>query len=154
MSPRQEIDSFLREKRIAMVGVSTDPKDFSRSLYHELRNRGYDMIPVNPKAEAIAGERCYPSVRDIAPPPAAVLIMTPARQTDTIARDCLVAGIKRVWMYRAAGQGAVSGTALRFCHDNGIHVVAGECPWMFLPDAGFPHNAHGWLRRTFHAELR
>jgi predicted CoA-binding protein len=154
MSVRQEIDTFLRERRIAMVGVSTDPKHFSRGLFRDLQARGYEMIPVNPKSAEIAGQRCYASLREIQPAPAAVLIMTPASQTDTIVRDCLVAGVTRVWMHRAAGPGAVSGTALRFCHDNGLHVIAGECPYMFLPDAGFPHNVHGWIRKSFHAELR
>lgn len=154
MSLRQEIDGFLQEKRIAMVGVSTDPHHFSRGLFRDLRARGYEIIPVNPKSEQIEGLACYASVRAIVPPPAAVLIMTPAKQTDAVARDCFAAGVKRVWMYRAGGQGAVSGTALRFCHDNGIQVVAGECPYMFLPDCGFPHNVHGWMRKAFHAELR
>jgi len=154
MSVRQEIESFLQEKRIAMVGVSTDPRHFSRSLYRDLQARDYDVIPVNPKAAEIAGHPCYKSVRDIAPAPAAALIITPAMQTDAVVRDCLLAGVKRVWMYRGAGTGAVSGTAIRFCHDNGIHLVAGECPYMFLPDAGFPHNAHGWLRKALHPELR
>jgi predicted CoA-binding protein len=154
MSLREEIDGFLHEKRIAMAGVSTDPKHFSRTLFRDLQARGYQMVPVNPKTSEIEGQQCYPSVREIGPAPDAVLVMTPAAQTDVIARDCLAAGVKRMWMYRAVGAGAVSATAVRFCHDNGIHVVAGECPYMFLPDAGFPHNVHGWFRKGLHAGLR
>jgi uncharacterized protein len=154
MSTRQEIDTFLGEKRIAMVGVSTNRKEFSRTLFRDLQGRGYDMVPVNPKANEMEGQRCYASLRDISPPPTAVLIMTSAKETESIARDCFVAGIRRVWMYRATGTGAVSASALRFCDDNGIHVVAGECPYMFLPNAGLPHNLHGWVRKSLHPELR
>ena len=154
MTLREEIADFLGQKRIAMVGVSTNVSDFSRTLFRDLEKRGYELIPVNPKAEEIEGQRCYASVRDIAPPPAGVLIMTPAKETDRIARDCYAAGVRRVWMYRGVGTGAVSGTALRFCHDNGIQVIGGECPYMFFSDCGFPHNIHGFFHKAFHAELR
>ncbi len=154
MSPREEIDGFLQEKRIAMAGVSTNAKHFSRVLFRDLQARGYDTIPVNPRAEEIEGCRCYRSVRDVVPRPSAVLIMTPAKATDAVVHDCLASGVECVWMYRAVGAGAVSPTAVRFCRDNGIHVVAGECPYMFLPDCGFPHNVHGWFHTALHAELR
>ncbi len=45
----ETIEDFLAQKRIAMVGVSRHPKDFSADLFQELRRRGYDMVPVNPK---------------------------------------------------------------------------------------------------------
>jgi len=112
------------------------------------------MVAVNPKASELEGRPCYASVREVEPPPDGVLVMTPARETDRVARDCYAAGVKRIWMYRATGTGAVSATALRFCHDNGIQAIAGECPYMFLPDCGFLHNLHGWLRTAMHPELR
>jgi uncharacterized protein len=43
-----DIRDFLAHKRFAMVGVSRQPKDFSRSLFHEFLNRGYEAVPVNP----------------------------------------------------------------------------------------------------------
>ncbi len=50
MTTRREIDGFLALKRVAMVGVSRDPRDFSRMLFREMKKRGYDMVPVNPGA--------------------------------------------------------------------------------------------------------
>ena len=154
MSLRQEIDAFLAVKRIAVVGVSTDPKDFSRAVFRDLLSRGYDAVPVNPKGVDIEGRRCYASVREIEPPAEGALIMTPADQTAHITEECFAAGIKHVWMHRGGGQGAVNREAVEFCHEHGIGVVPGECPYMFLEGSGFPHNVHGWIRRTFHAELR
>jgi len=156
MSLRQEIDGFFTEKRIAVIGVSTDPKHFSRALFRDLKRRGYELIPVNPKADHIEGQTCYPSVAAIMPAPGAALIMTARTSTDSVVRDCVAAGVKHVWMYRAGGMGpgSVSLAAEAFCNEHGVGVVAGECPYMFLPMSGFPHNVHGWCRKAFHAELR
>jgi hypothetical protein len=73
--------------------------------------------------------------------------MTAPDVTETAVRDCAEAGIKRVWMYRAAGQGAVSARAVDFCREHAIQVVEGECPYMFLPHSGLPHRLHGFLRK-------
>lgn len=142
MSVREAIAAFLGAKRLAFVGVSRNPRDFSRSLWAELRKRGYDLVPVNPNATEIDGEKCFARVRDIAPPVEGALLMTPASLTDEALRDCAAAGVERVWLYRAAGKGAVTPGALEFCEQNGIEVVPGFCPFMFLPDSGWFHGVH------------
>lgn len=140
-------EDFLSHRRLALVGVSRHPKDFSRGLFRELCRRGYDMVPVNPEASEVEGRPCFRRVQDIAPPVDGVLLMTPPPVTETVVRDCAEAGIQRVWMHRGGGVGAVSKAAVQFCRERGIAVVAGECPYMFLPQAGWFHRLHGWLRR-------
>lgn len=142
----ETIEEFLAQKRIAMVGISRNPKDFSVMLFEELRRRGYDMVPVNPSAQEIQGRRCFARVQEIQPPVDAALLMTPPQVTDAAVRDCAEAGIRRVWMYSAGGQGAVSPDAVGFCRAQGIGVVPGECPYMFLRPAGF-HGLHGLIRK-------
>jgi predicted CoA-binding protein len=52
---------FLAHKRVAVTGVSRDPKSHgSNAVYKRLRERGYDVFAVNPNAkevEAIAPTR-------------------------------------------------------------------------------------------------
>jgi uncharacterized protein len=67
--------------------------------------------------------------------------------TDTVVRDCAAAGIKLIWMYKAGGSGAVSPEAVGFCGAQGIDVIPGECPMMFLEHTGWIHRAHGWVRQ-------
>jgi predicted CoA-binding protein len=74
------------------------------------------------------------------------LLMTSPAGTDAVMKDCLEAGIKRVWMYRAGGKGAVSQDAVQFCESHKIEVIPGECPLMFLPGSWF-HGFHGWVRK-------
>jgi len=54
-STREDIEDFLAQKRLVMVGVSRNPKDFSRGLFRDLRRRGYDMVPVNPRVSVVEG---------------------------------------------------------------------------------------------------
>ena|SRR6266545_202990 len=147
MNLRSQIDDFLSRRRLAMVGVSRNPKDFSRVLLRELRARGYDIAPVNPQATEVEGLPCFAHVQDITPPPEGALLMTAAAVTGGVVRDCAAAGVPRIWMYRAGGKGAVHPEAVDFCRAQGIDVIAGECPFMFLPGAAWPHRLHGVLRK-------
>lgn len=140
------IEDFLAQKRIAMVGVSRNPKDFSTLLFKELCRQGYNVVPVNPRASQIFGQHCFARVQDVQPSVDAALLMTSPSVTETVVEDCAEAGIRRIWMYRAGGDGAVNAKAVEFCKDRGIQLVPGECPFMFLPGNGF-HAVHGFIRK-------
>ncbi len=143
----ETIDNFLAQKRIAMVGISREPKSFSVTLFEELCRRGYDVVPVNPNTPNVMGRRCFARLQDIQPPVDTALLMTSSSVTDKVVADCAEAGIRRVWMYRATGKGAVSPNAVAFCRERGIEVVPGQCPYMFLPHAGGVHRLHGFMRK-------
>jgi predicted CoA-binding protein len=141
------VDEFWQQKRIAVVGVSRDEEDFTRKVFRELRRRGYDVVPVNPNATELEGARCFASVRDITPRVDGALVMATPAITDQVVRDCAAASVKRVWMHRGEGIGAVSDKAVAFCEQNGIGVVAGLCPYMFLPNTPFFHRVHGFFKK-------
>lgn len=141
------IEDFLGQKRIAMVGVSRDPANFSVKLFEELTRRGYDVVPVNPNTTELQGRRCLAHVQDIQPPVEGVLLMTSPEATETVVKDCAEADIRRVWMYRATGKGSVSAKAVAFCQEKGIRVVPGQCPFMFLPETAGFHRFHGFIRK-------
>lgn len=149
VTTRQQIDDFLTLKRIALVGVSRDPKHFSNQVWQELRQRRYDVVPVNPNMPQLDSQRCYASVRDIQPPVEGVMIMTPPSATEAVVRDCVAAGVRRVWMHRGMGPGtgSVSPEAVQLGEANGIDVVAGFCPYMFLPGTPWFHGFHAFGKK-------
>ncbi len=146
-SSLEVIQDFLAQNRIAMAGVSRDQKSFSAQLFDDLCRRGFDVVPVNPNATEINGRRCFARVQDIQPPVDAALLMTSPRATAEVVNDCIEAGIRRIWMYRATGKGAVSEAALACCCEHGVHVVPGECPYMFLPKTAWYHGVHKFIRK-------
>ena len=147
MASLKDVNDFLARKQILVVGVSRNPKDFTRVLFRELRQRGYDAVPVNPAVTEMEGVRCFARVSE-APPAEAALLLTKPQVTALIALECVNAGVQTVWMYRAAGSGAVHRAAADLCRSSGIRVIEGECPFMFLPKAGFPHTIHGFIRKV------
>ena len=150
MSPQtslQTIHEFLAQKRIAMIGVSREPRSFSVTLFQELLRCGYDLIPVNPHTPNVLGHPCFARVQDVTPPVKAALLITSPEVTDTVVEDCARAGIRLVWMHRGVGAGAVSPKAVSFCREQGMEVIAGECPFMFLSASGGVHRIHGFLRK-------
>ncbi len=149
VTTKRQIDDFLALRRLAVVGVSRDPKHFSNTLWQELRQRRYEAIPVNPNTTELDGQPCYARVQDIQPPVDGVLVMTPADATAQVVRDCIEAGIGHVWMHRGAGggPGAVDPDAVALCREHGIELVAGQCPYMFLPGTPFFHGIHASFRK-------
>jgi predicted CoA-binding protein len=129
------------------VGVSRAPGDFSRAVFRAFVERGYDAVPVNPAGGEPEGHPSVARVGDVQPPPEGALLLTPPSRTAQVVRECADAGVKRVWMHRAGGQGAVSPEAVALCRERGIDVVDGECPFMFLSHSGFVHGVHRFFRR-------
>jgi uncharacterized protein len=153
MTDMDTIERFLGRRRLALVGVSRNPRDFSRALLRELLSRGYDVVPVNPATSEVEGRRCYATVGAVMPAVEWALLMTPPAQGPAAVEDCLLAGVRRIWFHRGIGPGASSPAALRLCAEAGAEVVAGECPYMFLPQAGLAHRVHHFFRRHRHAAV-
>jgi uncharacterized protein len=147
MTSMQQIHDFLDLKRFAFVGVSRQPQDFSRALFREFLAQGYQAVPVNPDADEIDGQPCFARLQEIQPPVEEVFFMTAPAVTDTLVRDCPGAGIKRVWMFRGGGKGAATRESIQFCESQGIGVIPGECPFMFLPGGAWYHRFHGFVRK-------
>ena len=141
--------AFLTARRIAVVGVSRNEKDFSRYILKELLRRGYEAVPVNPSLTEAEGRRAFARVSEIAPPVEAALLLTSPAATDAALRDVLAAGVRKVWLHRGGGPGCATPEVLALCEASGVEPVTDLCPFMALPDAGFPHAVHGFLRRHF-----
>ncbi|WP_428261964.1 CoA-binding protein [Haliangium sp.] len=148
MTTHETISDFLACKRIAFVGLSTNPKDFSRAVAKEFMERGYDVVPVNHHAHEIGGKTCHARVQDIPEPVDAAFIMTPADGAMRVIRDCIEAGITRVWLHRGAGIGSFSDEAVVLCEAHDIAVVPGQCPLMFLDHPAWPHRVHAWGKKV------
>ena len=149
MDPRnlENARDFLKLRRIALVGLSHDEKDFSRYVFRALAAHGIDVVPVHPGMREAEGRPCFTRLQEVVPPVDGALLMTSPQHADRVLGDCLEAGVKRVWFHRGAGKGAGDERALAFCTTHGIEAVRDLCPFMAMPGAGAGHRLHGWFRR-------
>lgn len=143
MASRAVAEEFLQQKRIAVVGVSRTSTEFPNSVFRKMRELGYEVTPVNRHATQLEGVPCSPSVRQLPGPVDGVLVMVPAAEAAAVVLDCQAAGVKRVWLHRGGGVGAVSPEAVALAKQAGMAVVDGACPYMFL--GGFMHKLHRYF---------
>ena len=132
---------FLAKERIAVTGVSRNPRDHGvNRVYKSLRDRGYDVVAVNPNADEVEGDPCYHDLASIPDGVEAVVIGTKPDRAEATVRECADLGIDHVWMHKGPGAGSVSPDAAAYGREHGIQVIDGGCPLMFDPTADFGHK--------------
>jgi predicted CoA-binding protein len=145
MNTMQDIQGFVAEKTLAVAGLSRDEKSFSAAVSKELKTKGYTLYPVNPNADSIRGEKCYPSLAALPVKVGGVLVFTPPAHTEKVVREAVAAGIRRIWIQ----QGAASPEALRFCADNKLPAVSKQCILMYVEPVTSIHAFHRWVKKLF-----
>ncbi|MFC1556823.1 CoA-binding protein [candidate division KSB1 bacterium] len=120
----EEIDSILDSyKTVAVVGLSTNPEKDSYKVGAFLKEHGYTIIPVHPKAEEILGEKSYASLKDIPGPVDIVCLFRPPDQVPPFVDDAIDIKAKVVWMQL----GIVNNAAARKAREAGVDVVMNKC---------------------------
>jgi predicted CoA-binding protein len=138
---KEAANDFLANRRIAVTGVSRDPKGHGANIvYQRLKARGYEVFAVNPNAERVEGDPCYHALESVPGGVDAVVIGTRPERAEATMRECADLGIRFVWMHRGPGPGSVSPQAAALGRERGIHVIDGGCPLMFGPTADFGHK--------------
>jgi len=118
------INEFLDKKNVfAVVGVSKEPEKYGNKVYFDLKHAGYTVYPVNPNANKVSGDRCYPRLKNLPKLPDVVDIVVPPKITEETVKECKDLGIGKVWMQ----PGSESEEAIRFCKENSIKVLYGMC---------------------------
>jgi predicted CoA-binding protein len=141
MTLKEKIDDFLSQKSFAVVGVSRDGKNFGWAILKDLRERGYKVYPVNPNADSVNNEKCYPDLKSLPEKVDGVVLTVKPEITPRIVYDALSAGIKKLWMQQGSG----SEDAIKLCEENGITEIHSECILMFASPTAIPHRLHRWI---------
>jgi len=144
---KEAVADFLAQKRLAVAGVSRSGNEAANIVYRKLRGAGYQVFPVNPNANAVEGDTCYPDLKSIPGSVTGVVIATHPDVTDHVVRECAETGISRIWMHRSLGSGSVSEAAVSFCREHNITVIPGGCPVMFCGPVDFGHRCMRWALR-------
>ena len=133
---------FLSRRRIAVTGVSREPKTHGANVvYRRLRDRGYDVVAVNPHATTVEGDPCWPDLASVPGGVEAVVIATRPEHAEATVRECVELGVDAVWMHRSIDAGSVSPTAVALGRESGLTVIDGGCPCMDSPAADPGHRA-------------
>jgi predicted CoA-binding protein len=115
---------ILKEYRnVAVVGLSPKEERPSYRVASYLARQGYNIIPVNPKAQQVLGKTSYPDLSSI---PGTVEVVDIFRRSDKvmpIIEEAIKIGAKAVWMQ----EGIVNDEAAAKARDAGLLVVMDKC---------------------------
>jgi len=117
------IKEFLSQRRFAVVGSFRDESKYAYRILQTLKDKGYEVYPVNPRLKEVQGLTCYPSIKDIPVVCDVADIVTPPKITEKVIGECKQKGITRVWLQ----PGAESKEVIKLCQENNIQVVYGFC---------------------------
>jgi predicted CoA-binding protein len=110
-------------KVIAVVGLSADwfrPSFFAAKYMLE---HGYTVIPVNPRYEAVLGQKCYKSLRDIPGKVDIVDVFRKSADVGPIADEAIAIGAKVLWQQL----GVTNAEAARTAEAAGLETVMDRC---------------------------
>ena len=113
----------------AVVGCSPDPGRDSHRIAALLQRRGFRVIPVNPAATEILGERCFPSLAAIGEPVDVVDVFRRASEAGAHVDEAIEIGAKAVWLQLRV----IDEQAAARARDAGLRVVMDRCPAIELP---------------------
>ena len=85
-------------KTIAVIGLSTEKTKASNMVASYLKDEGYRVIPVNPRATEILGEKCFASLSAIDVPVDIVQVFRPAVEVPAIVDEAIAIGAKAIWL--------------------------------------------------------
>jgi predicted CoA-binding protein len=120
----EEIKGILENNRtIAVVGLSTDPDRDSHRVAKYLQEHGYQIVPVNPKADEILGQKCYPNLTGIPVPVDIVDVFRKVEAIPAIVDEAIAIGAKVVWMQLGLAENRSAHKAVTA----GLQVVMNKC---------------------------
>jgi len=108
---------------IAMVGLSADEGKASNGVARYLKSKGYRVIPVNPGAERVLGEKSYKSLSDIPERIDVVDIFMRAEKVVPFVEEAIKLEPKAIWLQL----GIISDEAKRLVDEKGILFIMDRC---------------------------
>jgi predicted CoA-binding protein len=128
----------LRQKHIAVVGMSGNELRASNFVGFYLQRHGYEVIPVNPRETFIYGAKCYPTLTDVPGPIDVVDVFRAPDAVPDIAREAAAVGARYLWLQF----GVISEEGIRIAEDAGLEVIVDRC--MKIEHARYFGRMH-WL---------
>ena len=116
-------DILQSAKTIASVGLSSNQEKESFWIASYLKEQGYRLIPVNPTADEILGEKAYPDLESIPEKIDVVQVFRRSEDVPPVVDSAIKAGAKVVWMQA----GIVNEEAAQKAREAGLEVVMDAC---------------------------
>ena len=142
---KASVNSFFESRKLAIAGVSRDPKKFGYAVMNKLKETGFTIFLVHPEVDILYGEPCYRNVSLLPENIDGMLILTPKTETLGVVEETIKKGIPNIWIQ----QMSETRESVQYAQNNKVNLIAGQCILMFAqPVEGF-HKFHRRLKGFF-----
>ncbi|HVP90193.1 MAG TPA: GNAT family N-acetyltransferase [Terriglobales bacterium] len=144
----QALDRIFKPQRIALVGVTPNPKSVGGRVLANLVGGGFRGVvyPVNPASEAVMGIPCFPDVKGLPKTPDLAILCGPAAQVPDAVRECGEAGVLGLVILSAGfketgpeGRALEDRVLAEVRRHEGMRAIGPNCLGLISP--GLPLNA-------------
>lgn len=118
-----DVEKILNLRNVAVVGITRDPAKPAHFVPKYLKEHGYNIIPVNPSAQEILGQRCYASLGDVSEQVDIADVFRPSQDVPPVIEAAIKKHAKIVWLQ----QGIHSPKAEKEAMSQGLEVVWNRC---------------------------
>jgi uncharacterized protein len=142
---KASIDSFLSARKVAIAGVSRNPKKFGHQVFLKLKEKGFEVYPINPFTDSIAGTPSFRGVGSLPLNVNCLLIVTPKKQTRDIVNEAISKGIDNIWIQQMSD----TPESIELATSNPVNLITKECILMHTEPVTGIHKFHRAIKRLF-----
>jgi uncharacterized protein len=135
---------FVESKTYAIAGVSRDKKKFGNYVFRNLKEKGYEVLPINPNAAEINGVPCYADVSALPDNISHLIVMTKKNQTLQVVEAAVKKGIKNIWVQQSSETKEV----IDFANGKDNNFLFKKCIMMYAQPKGM-HKFHRFVNDLF-----
>lgn len=145
MNKAELIGKFVASKKLAFAGLSRDPKSFSRMVFKDMKEKGFEVFAINPNAEMIDNSKCFRSVEEIPDEVENLIIMTAKDKSDDVLKTAINKGFKYIWVQQGVNTNNTESIAKEMNFSN---LITKQCIFMFNNPSGM-HKLHRTINKFF-----
>jgi len=142
---KASIENFFSSRKIAIAGVSRNPKKFGYQVFQLLKDKGIEVFPINPEADQIAGTPCFKNVAALPGNVQSLVILTPKKHTRAVVAEALAKGIENIWIQQMSD----TPEAIELIRSKAVNLITGECIFLHSEPVKGIHKLHKCIRNFF-----
>jgi len=131
---------FIESKTYAIAGVSRNKKKFGNYVFRQLKEKGYQLFPVNPNTAEIEGVTCYANITALPADISHLIVLTPKKETMFVVEEAVKKGIKNIWVQQSSETREV----MDFANGKDSNFVFKKCIMMYAQPKGM-HKFHRFV---------
>ncbi len=109
---------------IAIIGASNNEEKYGYKIYKDMKDKGYEVVPVNHREDEIQGDRAYPTIRDLPKKVDILDFVVPPAISLEISKEAVELGYRVLWFQPGSSDESVLEYVNRV---EGLTVIHDQC---------------------------